>query len=314
MFIFILLVFFAAWCYIGADCSEYRLSYLCIYEFILTFPAIICVMLFCCFHTDEATWGGSCNGNRQSPIEIVSAAAAINRSLTPFTFTNFNNKTALTSIHNSDYTEPKSLNMSGGGLSEEYQTLMFTLHWGNRSSIPGSEHKLNGKRYPMELQIVSFKASSGDIQTALADSNGLAALGFLIEVDETTTGLPVSWKNLTTQLDAIAASGSSLNLSLSLSLDDLLTGVDRTKYYRYLGSLTTPNCDEAVVWTVFKDPVKVSKDLIDLFSTKIKDANSTLIVNNYRSIKPTQPFTYSSTPKTSASFGLLLFALALWKS
>uniref|UniRef100_A0A3B3ZE45 Alpha-carbonic anhydrase domain-containing protein n=1 Tax=Periophthalmus magnuspinnatus TaxID=409849 RepID=A0A3B3ZE45_9GOBI len=260
------------------------------------------------FHYDEATWGGSCNGNRQSPIEIVSAAAAINRSLTPFTFTNFNNKTALTSIHNSDYTvkvKVSGVSMSGGGLSEEYQTLMFTLHWGNRSSIPGSEHKLNGKRYPMELQIVSFKASSGDIQTALADSNGLAALGFLIEVDETTTGLPVSWKNLTTH---------SLNLSLSLSLDDLLTGVDRTKYYRYLGSLTTPNCDEAVVWTVFKDPVKVSKDLIDLFSTKIKDANSTLIVNNYRSIKPTQPFTYSSTPKTSASFGLLLFALALWKS
>ena len=50
-----------------------------------------------------------------------------------------------------------------------------------------------------------------------------------------------------------------------ISLDDLLEGVDRTKYYRYLGSLTTPACNEAVVWTVFKDSIKVSKDVVSYF-------------------------------------------------
>ncbi len=49
-------------------------------------------------------------------------------------------------------------------------------------------------------------------------------------------------------------------------MDDLLPGVDRTKYYRYLGSLTTPNCDEGVIWTIFKDPIKVSQDLVSLDS------------------------------------------------
>ncbi len=56
--------------------------------------------------------------------------------------------------------------------------------------------------------------------------------------------------------------GESVSLSPGISLDDLLEGVDRTQYYRYLGSLTTPACNEAVVWTVFKQPIKVSKDLV----------------------------------------------------
>lgn len=47
-----------------------------------------------------------------------------------------------------------------------------------------------------------------------------------------------------------------------ISIDDLLGNVDRTAYYRYNGSLTTPSCNEAVVWTVFKDSIKVDRDLV----------------------------------------------------
>lgn len=58
------------------------------------------------------------------------------------------------------------------------------------------------------------------------------------------------------------SSGQSVLLLAGISLDDLLVGVNRSNYYRYFGSLTTPTCNEAVVWTVFKDTIKVSNDLV----------------------------------------------------
>lgn len=46
--------------------------------------------------------------------------------------------------------------VSGGGLSEAYDSLQFHLHWGNGSSVPGSEHTVDGKRYPMEVYVQIF--------------------------------------------------------------------------------------------------------------------------------------------------------------
>lgn len=56
--------------------------------------------------------------------------------------------------------------------------------------------------------------------------------------------------------------GSTVSFTEQISIDDLLGNVNRHKYYRYKGSLTTPSCNEAVVWTVFKESVKVDKDLV----------------------------------------------------
>uniref|UniRef100_A0A3Q4H778 Carbonic anhydrase n=1 Tax=Neolamprologus brichardi TaxID=32507 RepID=A0A3Q4H778_NEOBR len=259
-----------------------------------------------CYHLpscNDTTWPTIspeyCNGTRQSPINIVSASATRNDRLTEFTFVKYDDTSAMTSITNTGDTVQVTLKsgvkISGGDLSEQYDSLQFHLHWGNGSSVPGSEHTVDGKRYPMELHIVNSKSSyNGNTNLAVSDSTGLSALGFFIEVRE-----------------------AKVSIAAGFSLNDLLVGVDRTKYYRYLGSLTTPACNEAVVWTVFKEPIKVSEDLIDLFSTTLhfNDSSSPIMTNVYRSLQPAQKvWTQSikaSASTTCFSLGLLLLSLVL---
>ncbi|MEQ2171726.1 hypothetical protein GOODEAATRI_013738 [Goodea atripinnis] len=58
-----------------------------------------------------------------------------------------------------------------------------------------------------------------------------------------------------------------------------------TSYYRYRGSLTTPGCTEAVVWTVFENPIPLSMEQLRAFS-KVQFRDSKLMVNNFRPIQP----------------------------
>ncbi|XP_034427205.1 carbonic anhydrase 12-like [Hippoglossus hippoglossus] len=283
-----------------------------------------CYHLPTCNDTKWATIAPKyCGGSRQSPININTAAAKPDVKLTEFTFTDFSSTTALKTLENTGKTVKVTLGpgvqISGGGLSNTYDTLQLHLHWGNGSSVPGSEHTVDGKRYPMELHIVNVKSSyNGNTTLAVGDSNGLAALGFFIE-EMSGNDEPAIWKKFTAYLLNISNKGQTVTLPSGISLDDLLTGVNRTKYYRYLGSLTTPACNEAVVWTVFKEPIKVSKDLIDLFSrtVHVNDSSSPLMTNVFRQIQPGQPVTTqaeSSASTTCYSLGLMVLSLALWKN
>ncbi|XP_077062345.1 carbonic anhydrase XVb [Siphateles boraxobius] len=242
---------------------------------------------------NDVTWpriaSKDCNGNQQSPINIIAANVRANASLTSFNFTGYDDKTTLTEIKNTGKTikvtlDRKRMHVEGGDLPGLFTSQHFHLHWGNSSALFGSEHTVDGKRYPMELHVVNTAGHNGSVS---GDSE-LAVLGVFIEATK-DIGKPTSWKNLTSYLQKIANAGDVARISHNISMNDLLPGVDRTKYYRYMGSLTTPNCTEGVVWTIFKDPIKVSQDLIELFTKTVyinKTTNSPLMTNTFRGVQP----------------------------
>ncbi|KAK2876883.1 hypothetical protein Q8A67_020979 [Cirrhinus molitorella] len=238
-----------------------------------------------------------CSGSKQSPINIVTSDVQHNSNLTPFIFSGFDDNSTFISITNSGESvvvslDDETLSVQGGDLPALYNPKQFHLHWGNGTTSPGSEHTVDGKHYPMELHIVNVHSKyNGDVSAAVAakDSQGLAVLGFFVE-GTSEANKTNSWDILTSYLANIRNAGdTTTDIMNQITLDSLLEGVDRTKYYRYQGSLTTPSCNEVVIWTVFKEPIKVSHEFIKRFSTTVffKDTSAAVLTtNNFRGAQP----------------------------
>ncbi|KAG1654057.1 Carbonic anhydrase 15 [Nymphon striatum] len=153
----------------------------------------------------------------------------------------------------------------GNGIDYEFMQLHF--HWGPRSNV-GSEHLINYRAFPLEMHIVHANPHSAD---PLADPDGLAVLGILFEVILYSL-LDIDIEDIEEidkcfSLSQIGAKNEALqpiidSLKSIINEDDtapvapfaLETLVPKSKaLYRYKGSLTTPPCSEAVVWTVFQE-------------------------------------------------------------
>merc|ERR1719347_836456 len=70
--------------------------------------------------------------------------------------------------------------LSGGPLGDEYQILQLHFHWGPNDN-EGSEHTLDGLRYPMEMHIVHRNMRLNDNEF-LSKPRGLAVTGFFFNV------------------------------------------------------------------------------------------------------------------------------------
>ena len=69
-------------------------------------------------------------------------------------------------------------------------------------------------------------------------------------------------------------------ISLLVKVQDLLPSPD-SEYANYDGSLTTPTCNEAVQWILFKKPIQISASQMEAFRA-LKDKGDKPMVDNYR--------------------------------
>jgi len=203
-------------------------------------------------------WGSLCNGdwidcdgNVQSPIDIITNTVVEDGDINNININYTESKTdILNNGHTIQFTYDRGSSASLNNI--DYNLLQFHFH-------TGSEHTIDGKRFPMEMHLVHQ-----DPKTKL-----LAVIGIMFEQGKTNRTLARYIGRLPKNED------DHYQSRVTFKVEDLLPS--DLDFYTYSGSLTTPACSEIVTWYVLKEPITASAFQLEMFKN--------IMHENYR---PTQ--------------------------
>ncbi|XP_053605822.1 carbonic anhydrase 1-like isoform X2 [Plodia interpunctella] len=221
-------------------------------------------------------------GSRQSPIDIVTSKVIVDDrrefiKYGPLQFRGYDN--VLVSAINNGHTLQFSTEgdpamhptISGGPLKHQYRLEQMHFHW-------LSEHAVNGQKYPMELHFVHVRADL-DVEHALNEGDGLAIVAVFCNVLSQFADRKYAVDDdLMQHIPNLVTEGSRIS-GVVMDLNKLLSA-DKHSYYTYAGSLTTPQCNEVVVWILFEMPIFITDEQYRFFG------KTGIGYNNFRSIQP----------------------------
>uniref|UniRef100_A0A8C7HWQ5 protein-tyrosine-phosphatase n=1 Tax=Oncorhynchus kisutch TaxID=8019 RepID=A0A8C7HWQ5_ONCKI len=179
-----------------------------------------------------------------SPINIVDQDTKVSMEYQELTLDGFETESSnKTSMKNTGKTVAIMLKddyfVRGAGLPGRFKAEKVEFHWGQSNGSDGSEHSINGRRFPVEMQIYMYNSDDFDsLSAAMRQKRIIAAMSVFFQV-------------------RTSLSSFRLFKQRPFVLRDLLPS-SLGGYYRYTGSLTTPPCSKVVEWIVFNRPVFLS--------------------------------------------------------
>ncbi|XP_056148656.1 carbonic anhydrase [Lampris incognitus] len=226
------------------------------------------------------------NGPRQSPINIVPAEAQYDSSLKALKvrYDPKNSGNILNNGHSFqvDFVDDGDTStLTGGPIAGTYRLKQFHFHWG-ASNDRGSEHTVNGEKFPCELHLVHWNTKYPTFAEAVSQPDGLAVIGIFLKLGGANP-------RLQKVLDALAAIKSKGKQTVFANFDPRTMFPGSLAYWTYDGSLTTPPLLESVTWIVLKEPISVSPAQMAMFRSLLFSGEgepACSMVDNYR---PPQP-------------------------
>ena len=195
------------------------------------------------------------SGQRQSPININEG---IRVDLEPI---RFDYKPTMFRIINNGHTVQVGV---GGGSSINVMGRRYNLQ--QIHFHRPSEERINGRGFDMVAHLVHKDYE-----------DRYAVVAVLLESGAEHPLIQTFWNNLPLEVDQDLAPNLVVDLTRILP--------ETRQYFSYMGSLTTPPCTEGVLWLVFKQPVQVSQDQIEIFSRLYRNNARPIQPNNSRLVK-----------------------------
>uniref|UniRef100_A0A672I8R2 Receptor-type tyrosine-protein phosphatase gamma n=1 Tax=Salarias fasciatus TaxID=181472 RepID=A0A672I8R2_SALFA len=232
-----------------------------------------------------------CAAKNQSPVDIADEQALVSEEYQELVLDKFNMESSnQTTMKNTGKTVAVLLKddyfVRGAGLPGRFKAEKMEFHWGQSNGSAGSEHSINGRKFPVEMQIYLYNSDDFDsLSAAIKERRIIAAMAVFFEVKYHNPAVDPIIQGL----KGVVHHEKETNLRSFILRDLLPSSVD--SYYRYTGSLTTPPCSKVVEWIIFSRPVYVSHSQLEafysIFTTEQQDHVKSVeyLRNNFRPLQ-----------------------------